>query len=356
MQAVYDVEYTNNKIVDFVNDFTNQITSDKNDFYRVAPDKFAYFTSHEIDIEESIKKIKNFLQDLEFDTVIGACQSNDKLIISANMALNFALEHGLDSKIFSEDIDLTDQYKQELLFKSIINKAIQEDLVFPVFQPIFNKDKELLKYEILMRMSSIDEEGEEHIYYPSQFLKFSYLCNKFNDISTILIKKAFKKMSQSSKKFSINLSYDDISNKYLTDLVEEQIQLYANIGERLILEILETHFIEDYDLINEFILRFKKYGVQIALDDFGSGYSNLNHIINFQSDYVKLDGALIKNLQSDEKSMAIVKSVVFFTKELGIKTIAEYVATKEIFEIAKSLDIDEYQGFYLSKPLREINE
>ena len=105
-------------------------------------------------------------------------------------------------------------------------------------------------------------------------------------------------------------------------------------------------------------LRFRttiqKQRISIALDDFGSGYSNLNHIISFHCDYVKLDGALIKNIKEDSKSLAIVRSVVSFTKELGIKVIAEYVANKEIFEITKKLGIDEFQGFYLSKPLRNI--
>lgn len=79
-------------------------------------------------------------------------------------------------------------------------------------------------------------------------------------------------------------------------------------------------------------------------------------VINLESDYVKLDGVLIKNLEHDKKSLAIVKSVVAFTKELGIKTIAEYVATKEIFEIVKGLGINEFQGFYLSKPKEHIDE
>lgn len=355
MQTVYGIEQTESKIIELIDSFSD-FTGNKQNIYAVSQDKLAYFMPGDLNIIKFIEQAKLFLKQYEFDTVIGASRQSGKLIITANMALNFALEHGLEYKIFSSDIDLTDKYKNELLFKPIINNAVKEDLIYPVFQPIFDRNKNILKYEVLMRISQIDENGLEQVFYPSQFMDILQISNMYNTASFIVIEKAFNKMSKSEKQFSINISYNDISNTVLTNYIEKQILKYDGIGERLVLEILETDFIKDYELVRRFIDKFKKYGVNIALDDFGSGYSNLNHIVSFQSDYVKLDGTLIKNIQNDNKSLAIVKSIVFFAKELGIKTIAEYVATEEIFNIVSSLGVDEFQGFYLCKPLREIDE
>jgi len=355
VQTIYGLDESDKLLQEFVNTLIG-IFDGNNNFYRKSTNKFAYLVEKDLDIILLINKINNVLIKSVFDVIIGASSKSDSLIITANMALDFATEHGLKYKVYNSEIDITQKHQNRIFFKTIISNAINEDNVFPVFQPIYDKDKNILKYEVLMRITSLDDTSNsmEHIYYPNQFMQIAHESNKFIELSIITIKKAFQKMQYSDKQFSINVSYDDIINEYLIDLIEDQILQYENVGNRLVLEILETKDITDYQQVEKFIERFKKYGVKIALDDFGSGYSNLNHIISFHCDYVKLDGALIKNIKEDTKSLAIVRSVISFTKELGIKVIAEYVANKEIFEITKKLGIDEFQGFYLSKPLRNI--
>ena len=117
---------------------------------------------------------------------------------------------------------------------------------------------------------------------------------------------------------------------------------------------MESEGIESYKEIKDFINTVKKYNCKIAIDDFGSGYSNLNHIINLDIDYIKIDASIIKNIDKDENSEHIVKLLVEFSKKLGIKTIAEFVSSKEIFEKVKKLGIDYSQGYYFSEPQKEI--
>jgi EAL domain-containing protein (putative c-di-GMP-specific phosphodiesterase class I) len=95
--------------------------------------------------------------------------------------------------------------------------------------------------------------------------------------------------------------------------------------------------------------------MQIAIDDFGSGYSNFEHILNLNVDILKIDGSLIKNIATNENAKKIVKTINIFAKECNIKTIAEYVANEEIFNIVKELNIDMFQGFYFSEPKPNIN-
>ena len=152
---------------------------------------------------------------------------------------------------------------------------------------------------------------------------------------------------------------------YLSTLVHEFIGIYVrklsyldNVLEklkfedrnRLVFEILESENLSDYDFLEEFVLKYKKLGIKIAIDDFGSGYSNFIRIIRLKPDYLKIDGSLIKNIDKDNNSYEIVKSIIAFSKTLNIRTIAEYVHSEEIFNLLLELGVDEFQGYYFGKP------
>ena len=94
----------------------------------------------------------------------------------------------------------------------------------------------------------------------------------------------------------------------------------------------------------------KSFGCSVAIDDFGSGYSNFAHLLKLNPEYIKIDGSLIKNINTDKNSLIIVRTINSFAHDLGIKTVAEYVHSREVFEVLKSIGIDEFQGFYFGKP------
>ena len=134
---------------------------------------------------------------------------------------------------------------------------------------------------------------------------------------------------------------------YLDNVLEK---LKFEDRNRLVFEILESENLSDYDFLEEFVLKYKKLGVKIAIDDFGSGYSNFIRIIRLKPDYLKIDGSLIKNIDKDNNSYEIVKSIIAFSKTLNIRTIAEYVHSEEIFNLLLELGVDEFQGYYFGKP------
>ena len=149
----------------------------------------------------------------------------------------------------------------------------------------------------------------------------------------------------------MNLSFKDILNYEFIDYLNNALEkLKFEDRNRLVFEILESENLSDYDFLEEFVLKYKKLGVKIAIDDFGSGYSNFIRIIRLKPDYLKIDGSLIKNIDKDNNSYEIVKSIIAFSKTLNIKTIAEYVHSEEIFNLLLELDVDEFQGYYFGKP------
>ncbi len=166
---------------------------------------------------------------------------------------------------------------------------------------------------------------------------------------TKIIQKAFETFRISSNGFSINLSYLDMTNPITTTFIIEKLEEF-DVSPWVTFEILESEGIENYEAISKFINQIKSYGAKIAIDDFGAGYSNFERLAELRVDFIKIDGSLIKNIHINEETKIITRTIVNFAKELGIKTIAEYVHSKDVFDCVKSLGIDYAQGFYIGEP------
>jgi EAL domain-containing protein (putative c-di-GMP-specific phosphodiesterase class I) len=94
----------------------------------------------------------------------------------------------------------------------------------------------------------------------------------------------------------------------------------------------------------------KEFGCRIAIDDFGSGYSNFEHLLKLNIDYIKIDGTLIKNLDKDVNAQVVVETIVNFAQRLNILTVAEFVHNEAVFMKVKELNINRSQGFFLGMP------
>lgn len=151
-------------------------------------------------------------------------------------------------------------------------------------------------------------------------------------------------------KISINLSSLDIEKFDTQEKLFELLEEYKEYNSRIIFEILEDEDAKDFTLIKRFIKKVKKMGVQIAIDDFGSGYSNFERLLAFEPDILKIDGSLIKNIVDDKYSKDLVETIVSFAKKQNIQTVAEFVENEEIFNILNSIGVDYSQGYYFGKP------
>jgi len=129
----------------------------------------------------------------------------------------------------------------------------------------------------------------------------------------------------------------------------------TDVSKQLILEIVESESIINFKIVKDFISKMHKLGVKIAIDDFGSGYSNFSHILELNPDFIKIDGSLIKNICEDEKSFVIVKTIVNFAKELNIKIIVEFVHNEDVYKKVKTLNVFGFQGYFLAEPVQKID-
>ncbi len=274
----------------------------------------------------------------------------DKLLPSADIALKTAKKQRKHFVFYDSSLQTIKDYENNIFWTKSLIKAIVEDRIILYYQPIYSlKEKEINKYECLIRI--IDENG--NINTPHHFLRVAKVSKLYHALTKIVIEKSFKKFSDLEYDFSINIDIEDIINIDVREFIKEKIIEYG-IGDRLIFEIIETESIENYDVINEFVKEFREFGCKFAIDDFGSGYSNIERLVEIKFDYIKIDASVIRKLPYDKKSQLIATLINSLAHGINAKTIAEYVESHEVLEKVKELNIDFAQGYYIGKPMPDI--
>ena len=134
------------------------------------------------------------------------------------------------------------------------------------------------------------------------------------------------------------------------NFLKEKIKDY-DIASRLVLEIVESEGIDNFDEIIPLISEFKNLGCKISIDDFGTGYSNFAYLMQLNVDYIKIDGSLIKDIDHNPNSQIISKTILDFAKQLELKTVAEFIHNEDVLKYTQEMGIDYLQGFHLGKPV-----
>ncbi|MGA1932066.1 EAL domain-containing protein [Arcobacter sp. YIC-464] len=307
-------------------------------------------------LKQVIEKFKeigiSFMEtSYDVDICISYAKEGNHLLDDAYLAIQHALKYKipiLDAKNFHRraQIEARNKLKNIGLIKDALAK---EGSFISYFQPIINNQtNEIEKYESLIRL--IDKRG--NILSPFQFLDVAKKTGYYSDITELVIQNSFNALNHTDKDITINLSSLDIENSKLRELLWKLISKAENKG-RVTFELLEDEEVKDFELVKEFILKSKlEAGVTIAIDDFGSGYSNYERLLQFHPDILKIDGSLIKNILTDEYSQHVVESIIVFAKKQKIKTVAEFVGNDEVLQKIKELGIDYSQGYFLGEPKR----
>ena len=324
--------------------------------FRVAGDIFgvyyAAFPDDDTKIQEKIIAIQKLLRDcsrcqMEISVTIAAAQGADCLH-DAYTALDIANTKDEPYWIYHDESQYIREVKFNRLWHDELKSALDHDAIVPFFHPIVDKDKNVIHYETLMRLRRSN--GKTEYISPSVFLEVAKKTKLYLPISRRLIEKAFAFFSDKPDiSFTINLSYEDMEKEPIQDFLAEMIEKY-HARDRVMFEVLETSFINNPDLLEEFIAHFRSLGVKFAIDDFGAGYSNLKRVVALNPDYLKIDGSLIQAMVHDRRSHKMVENIVEYAREFGIKTVAEYVSTPEIFAECQRLNMDYCQGYYFAEP------
>ncbi|MCP3672935.1 MAG: EAL domain-containing protein [Gammaproteobacteria bacterium] len=247
-----------------------------------------------------------------------------------------------------------EKYKKTSSMASKINEALHKEnfiLYKQAIVTITDSSTELHHYEILLRMQS--KNGE--IVSAGEFIPVAEQFGQMSSIDQIVIKKLIDYINtaefQNNKvRFAVNLSGASISDPlflvFLTKIIEEN-----NIDSNTIhFEITETAAIENFEKAIVLINHFRSKGFKFALDDFGSGMSSFGYLKKLPIDYLKIDGQFVKEICSNKTDFAMVSSINYLGKMMGLKCVAEFVENDQILEKVKEIGIDFAQGYGIDMP------
>lgn len=358
-QMLYEVSY---KI--------NELLSKKDIFGRLGGDEFGLILSrknqdHALEICESIQKtISNFKfswkkKSFDLGISIGMIEIDkesdvNETLRKGSLSCHKAKELGRGRVFSGRDTNHNlEAETAKIGYISNISQAIKNQYFFLTKQIIkpLNGKKELY-YEILIRL----KDDKENLISPSIFIpeaeKYGGIMLIDQWVLTNILDNYGEYFLDKNTKVSINLSTVSLSNENFL-LTLKNIISHSKVNlSNICFEITETALVSNLKNALKFIFEMKQVGIQFALDDFGSGSSSFEYLKNLPVDYVKIDGSLIKNIDSEPVDYEIVKSINKIAKMMGMKTIAEFVENKEVELILHEIGIDYVQGFHIGKPER----
>ncbi len=234
-----------------------------------------------------------------------------------------------------------------------INAALKENRFELYRQRIVSSDEndlEKIRYEILIRMRDKDNE----LITPDAFLPAAERFDLITKIDQWVIVNAMTWLKEMQDEYpveiSINLSGASIANKNFLDFVVTQIHEFDIDPELICFEVTETAAITNLSHAQRFMNIVTGLGCHFALDDFGSGLSSFAYLKSLPVHYLKIDGLFIRNIHRDPVDLAMVRSINDVGHTLGLKTVAEFVESKEIIEMLQTLKVDFYQGYAIARP------
>ena len=330
--------------------------------YRLTSDVFAILASNEskIDFMKNIKEISKIISSKAIRA------KGREVFVSINYTFSFEPKNSLletanvirkysktnpNQIIYDRSLEIEKDYEKNIFWTLKIKKALENNDIIPYYQAIYNlQTNKIEKYECLMRLN---DSGK--IVSPFFFLDIAKKSGQYLQLTKRMIDSSFEYFKDKDFEFSINFTFEDISNEEISNYVIEKIK-ELNIGNRVVFEIVESEEIDDFNLINGFFCTIRELGCKIAIDDFGSGYSNFEYLIKLDADYIKIDGSLIKDVLVSKGNENIITMIINFAKDQGFKTIAEFVSSKEILEKVKYLGVDYVQGYYIHEPSDKIED
>lgn len=247
---------------------------------------------------------------------------------------------------YTPELGLEQFNAHKMKMVSIINEAIANDGIVPYFQGIRNNvDGKIKFYESLMRI----EDSEGNVYAPFAFLDIAREYGYYTDISYIMINKVMQIFKDREEQVTINLNINDIYNYKIVHSILKFLKT-APHPENYVFELTETEEIDNYQVINEFVEQVHQSGGKIAIDDFGSGFSNMVHVFKINSDFIKIDGEIVKNICSDVYALEFLEMIATWSAKHNKDVIAEFIENQDIQDLVEKYNIKFSQGYLYSKP------
>lgn len=285
----------------------------------------------------------------------GAGKDGTDLLREASSAKDYVRELGGNNFQFTSS-EINQNYQKRLNLESRLRHSLEKSELQLAFQPKVAVDgNKIVACESLLRwfnpiLGTVP---------PSDFIGLSEETGLIVPIGEWIFEETCRVLRNWQQRFdksvglAVNVSIMQFKEKNFVDMVASVVRNAGVDPERLTLELTENLLIEDIDQSIPKLARLRDAGMLISIDDFGTGYSSLNYLQHLPTDELKIDQSFIAKVDKSEQSKAVVASIIYLAKSLGLKTVAEGVETIEQLKFLKLHHCDVYQGYLFSKPVEE---
>ena len=288
--------------------------------------------------------------------VRGSWPSVSAVLQAADTACYAAKEAGRDRvHVYADSDDAIVGQRRETQWVRQIESALENNRFVLCVQPIVPADRAARsrstpRMELLLRMRDEDDQ----LIPPAGFLGVAERFHLISRIDRWVIETARRWLVDTpggNAILFINLSGrsvgDRVFQKFALGLIEE---MDATLRGRMVFEITETSMITHLPLAREFLESIQRLGVQVALDDFGSGMASFGYLKSLPLDYLKIDGQFVSSMLEDELALAAVRAFIDVASVLKIPTIAEHVENEEVMQALVTMGVQYVQGYHLGRP------
>lgn len=268
---------------------------------------------------------------------------------ACSLAEEFLLlkENGVDAERSKKLAALTEEEKETL---AEVEKVIDENRFDYHFQPIVNSsDGSIYSYEALMRPRSDMKLSPYHI------IKYAELKGRLNDVERATLLNVLGRIDSDKEAFGGRKVFINSIPKTTLDNddLRATSELFMKHSDTVVVELTESAEFDDNEL-NILQQRYRNMDIKIALDDYGTGYSNVQNLLRYNPNYVKIDRSLLTEIQNSPKKRHFVREIIEFCHANGIMALAEGIETSEELHTVVLLGADLIQGFYTSRPSAEL--
>lgn len=312
-------------------------------------------------VEKEINSIKNeyFIttmcveEKIRFSTGVSIypidSESIDHLISYSDYAM-YNIKKSSKGEIEFYDKITFDKSTFLLTNRGYLDEFLEKELLDFAMQPIVDANTlEIYGYEALMRPQA------EILNNPFLVLQLGKDESKLDKVERLVFKKVLEKIDANIKTLKdTKIFVNSISNQILSRKeLEKYMEQYPYLFRNIVLEVTEQEYVDE-DLLKVKTDMFREYGASIALDDYGSGYSNDRSLLSQLYDIIKIDMELVRDIDTDPKRQELVKSILKVSAINNYKVVAEGVETEEEAKKLRSLGVHYLQGYFLAKPNLEI--
>lgn len=284
------------------------------------------------------------------------CCSLVDIISAADAACYQAKEKGRNCiHIASKDDKRMQERRGEMQWLAKLTHALEKELFELYAQPIHplqHEAESITHYEVLVRLND-----EGNMISPMAFIPPAERYGLMTKIDRWVIENAFEAYTQIQERsgrlcrFSINLSGTSLNDEGLIGFIEQLFERYHVPYSSICFEVTETAAVSNLNVALHFINTMRQLGCKFSLDDFGSGLSSFSYLQNIPVDYLKIDGAIVRDIDVNEVNRAMVKSINEISHAMGMKTICEFIENGVVESELQKMGVDYAQGYYYAKPM-----